>query len=406
MSQRISEIHKLIFNLVEDQRTVIQAAKDAEQYLSDSVTNESILDKILNESPNNFALRSNPISTEDLKTLLLEKHKKLLDDSLRKREEFDDEGFESLLIKVENDFEAELRARGCIPEDFVQLDLEITRVLLSPKSLNAIYQSLYILTFANFEAFLHQLTKHCISGNDLILMGGSKKTFSWSEIREEGAVTRIRQSLIEDAADKLMHQSMDHWLDWYQQKVKLKINKDFRHKCQSFYTLRNYFAHEKSSRSLYQNVASKALVNDAADLLLLLAFKVSISLVQKQADAEQLDEYLSRLSDTTVKLLQKERFRVVADLCSFIFDLQIDAVWMDLYKVNYWIAQKELAGIENYRQEISEWDVSGKEAVYQLAKFSLLGQKEPANELFKNLESEGRLSKIEWETWPLFNSVK
>lgn len=409
MNSEADQLIRLLNSFVEDQRTLLLAVASAEQHLSAHETDINIVDRTISESPNSYVFEAHDVSVDDFKTIFLAKHNELLNERKKRRGRKTPEeaiSWEKRYNEIEKNFHSDLIKIGGDPENFIPLDLEITGFLLSPKSLNAINQSLYILAFANFEAFLHRATKICISCNDLILMSGTPKNYSWAEIREEGSVVKIREELIEDAANKLMHQSMSKWIKWYEDKTNLTIDEDFKARCNEFYELRNLFAHEKSSRSLYLNAANKDLIGSAADQLLKLACLIPISIAFKYLEKRELSRFLSMLSETTVKLLHRKRFSVVVLLTEKVLELSTVETWSDLFKVNNWIARSEIHGIEDIKNEIDIWDTSEKAPLYQLAKHSLLRERDEALDLFNSLEAAGELSLLEWETWPLFKAVK
>lgn len=75
-------------------------------------------------------------------------------------------------------------------------------------------------------------------------------------------------------------------------------------------------------------------------------------------------------------------------------------------KVNLWIARKNLNGLDSIRNEVSKWDVSGSDEIYDFAKLCLLEELDPAFAMLPVMIEREKIGGEGVATWPLLTPLR
>ena len=114
------------------------------------------------------------------------------------------------------------------------------------------------------------------------------------------------------------------------------------------------------------------------------------------------EEELSFLDSTAFDFLNSEKW----DLALFSYDLllaipTLSNVEKTIYQINRLNAKKHIDGLESVKKELEQFDVSGMENRYIIAKKLLLEEHENVNELLK-IDYPESFDFHMIQTWPIF----
>lgn len=122
---------------------------------------------------------------------------------------------------------------------------------------------------------------------------------------------------------------------------------------------------------------------------------------------DDVEYYLSRILWAAFNALKNKNY----ELCIYTFGTlkALDKLPADkkiVSQVNYWIAYIGLHGLDSVKADISKWDVTAYDMMFQLAKDTLLENYEQAAKTLEYLYNSKRISENQITTWPLFETFR
>ena len=133
----------------------------------------------------------------------------------------------------------------------------------------------------------------------------------------------------------------------------------------------------------------------------------SIHIASEKLVKERGKDYISYIFTILFERLQNEEYA----LCEFVYKALYESKYADastrlMSKINYWIAKRELHGIESIRDEAEKYDMCSNERIYVLAKDLLLDNYEVAMPLLEKLYIRGDVTSFVIKHWPLFKNFR
>lgn len=355
----------------------------------------------------------------------------LLDRYLRIFEDFDVAGDAEGVDRTEREtaFSDALREVGReLPEgaDSTYLDA-ILRSARPSVGAGYLHSSLLMILVGELEMFINQVARACFEARPAALDQG-ERTLTWSEIANYDSIADLRDWVVDRTIEDLLRGSLLDWVKFFEKRFGISEIKAAR----SFEAVesvqrRHCIVHNAgmASQQYLDKLADFPIsveLNDAlevdadylqraADTMFLVGYSLAWSLGMKLNPEPEWNEHLvGDLTNRTMFLLQEQRYDLVrrigeavpldsmkgenGEYCAFVF------------RVNRWIAFKELGEFDRVRKEVEAYPVSTRSNSYKLAKLALLDENEEAHELSQRMIRDGDLYQSHLLTWPLLRGVR
>ena len=119
------------------------------------------------------------------------------------------------------------------------------------------------------------------------------------------------------------------------------------------------------------------------------------------------DEHLIKfVREAAYKALKDQRWKVALTLCELGSELPASQLDADTFRVNVWLCQKRLFGVDHIRAAVESWDTSDLPNVFAFARNVLLDDFDPALEMATLLLESGDLTTTDFSTWPLLAELR
>ncbi|WP_152608293.1 hypothetical protein [Kocuria rhizophila] len=147
-------------------------------------------------------------------------------------------------------------------------------------------------------------------------------------------------------------------------------------------------------------------LQEALDYLMIVALQIlGRSLTIKSAADDRSAE--QRAVDWGYRMMRAQRYKVAL---SYFDSLPADRFKhqesLNLWKVNRWLALKNLDQFESVLKDVRQWEVAHLDDSFKLAKLSLLDENEKAYELSSVMLKRNQQFLINWLEWPLLTNVR
>ena len=119
------------------------------------------------------------------------------------------------------------------------------------------------------------------------------------------------------------------------------------------------------------------------------------------------EDYINNIFNMLFERLQNEEY----ELCTMVYKALYESKSADasiklMSRINYWIAERELNGIESIRSEVETYDMRSSERIYILAKELLLDNYTVAMQLLEKLYLREDVTPFMIKHWPLFKNFR
>ena len=355
----------------------------------------------------------------------------LLDRYLRIFEEFDVAGDAEGVDRTEREsaFTDALRELGREQQEGVE-STYLDAILRSTRpSVGAgyLHSSLLMILVGELEMFINQVARACFEARPTALDQG-ERTLTWADIANYDSIADLRDWVVDRTIEDLLRGSLLDWVSFFEKRFGISEIKAAR----SFEAVesvqrRHCIVHNAgmASQQYIDKLADfpievelndelnvdAAYLNRAADTMFLVGYSLAWALGMKlNPEPEWNDHLVSDLTNRTLFLLQEQRFDLVrrigdsvplasmkgenGEYCAFVF------------RVNRWLAFKELGEFGQVRKEVEAYPVSTRSNAYKLAKAALLDENDEAYELAQRMIRDGDLLQSHLLTWPLLRGVR
>jgi len=241
----------------------------------------------------------------------------------------------------------------------------------------------------------------------------------FSEISNIG-IDEIRNKIISREVDKKMRESYKEWFAIFKEhKMVFELCDKELENLNEIYACRNIIVHNagiindiyiKSIPDTNYKIGEMVKVDDkyikdAFETIKTIIFYVFIEGIK--LNKKESDLYFDEIFNLAYDELVAENYNT----CKTIFyALSKNTMAKDLTKqmamINFWIAKIETNGLDSVRSEITEYDVSALDKVFQFAKHVLLNEYDKAAPLMEELYTNKNLKLFEIEEWPLLKKYR
>ncbi|WP_158854130.1 hypothetical protein [Streptomyces sp. NRRL F-5650] len=325
----------------------------------------------------------------------------------------------------ERDFKIEVPERGvgvAVSHLFFQL---FSRTKAGPRE-NLLRKSLLVSAISTFEVLFGRLARTIYTVNTSAL-NDSEYSFSLQELAGFASLDDAREYLAERKVSALLRESVDGWEKWLK-------------KSSGGLSMESLPVHWPLVREAFARrnlvVHTGGVVNH---LYLSILEKLDLAEHVKVSPGSQIsvhEEYLDRVAQELLalgrvlvcalgaKLYKHESNRFTKAVINSVHDCSMQRSWhasrvlseyamscsLDrrdemLVRVRNWHSRKRIAGLENIRQEVEHWDTSGLEVNISSYKKILLEDFVSAVPDVQELISQGRLSRFELATDPIYEGL-
>lgn len=247
---------------------------------------------------------------------------------------------------------------------------------------------------------------------------GEEKKVSLKDLSGFKDVEQVYNLVIENEVESIVRKSVD---DWMKEVKKFGIVIDYfyenRNEIIEVFQARNVIIHNgakvnkiylsrcnnESTYKLNEDLdISDEYIRNAIETMTIFTFSFVLEFSKKckllKANENNLDTFIN---DIAFVLLNSEDYKVAEWLYSYFDKLDIDENTKLICRVNYYICQKSVNGLDGL-DELRDIDFSAKKKIFRMAKTLLLENYDESLNMIKELFEEKEIRLDEVERWPLF----
>lgn len=293
------------------------------------------------------------------------------------------------------------------------------------RTMRTTYNSFLVTALIIFETAISSLLKKIISKySDIYLKDDEIKI---SKLLKFNDIGKLKEQLINNKVDEIMHQNVFEWLNLL--KAKQKVNIEYDEKSKQFlegYYRRNVIVHNNGivnneyleridALGISTNIklgdavdCSQTYINDFIDSSIYML--INIMYESTKLFKDEIDDFLDEIEDYAVNQISNQKY----DLSTLIFkklsEKNIsDEQHMIYIKINYWQSKKWNNQFKDVEEEVKRFDVSAKDDYIKLGKYALLDDFDSmitiVRTMSKNTDSVEKLN-YTLEEWPIFKKFK
>ncbi|WP_127476507.1 hypothetical protein [Microbacterium sulfonylureivorans] len=295
------------------------------------------------------------------------------------------------------------------------------RRVYRPRRQPIFHNAMLISAVAAFESHLAKLAEEYYRAAPEALHKLPKeatKEFSLRELQALGSLEDAIELAIERRVTELMFGSLSDWKKFYSE----RMNIDMAELCGAWDNIHEIFerrhcivhSEARASRRYIRTNPKAQLrepldtdaqyVQDALDGLELLGILLQTAVWAKFALDKQ--EVIDASEVVAFDSLKASRWQFSYRLYEHWQNLPLSEAEQRMARVNLWIARKNLHGLASIRKEVTEWDVSGSDEIYDFAKLCLLEELEAAFAMLPVMIERDKIGGKGVATWPLLAPLR
>ena len=302
----------------------------------------------------------------------------------------------------------------------------VHKLLIRQPRLPVLLESLVVAVVSNFEVQLAQVAAAFYREAPGVLdSSSSEKEFSLKDLKEVGNIDDAVEMAISRRVEGLLFGSLSDWRKFFNEKMKMKLDElciDWNI-TREVIQRRHVIVHNggMASRRYISQVegldgvgnveigapliCDQSYVERSMDELLTLGVLLAHDFCRRfKGDPRYVALSLGRFA---YRMLVEGRWRVTVRVCSYALDnLNISEDQSNTFRVNSWIARKELGEVDQVRSEVDKWDISALSPRFKLARYCLMGEREKSLELMADLISIREVSLEDALEWPLLRELR
>ncbi|WP_159149539.1 hypothetical protein [Dietzia lutea] len=295
--------------------------------------------------------------------------------------------------------------------------------LIRPSHKTLLRRSLLAMLVGTFESYIGDLYRKNLELHPGII-NSSEKSFSLKEIQAFSSIDEAQQTLIDREVDQFTRKGFDDWGEWLS-KPPIELDRKLKSSdwaaAREIYERRNLVLHRscRVSSQYLSKVSTEfsrelsvgdrldvdeEYLDNALDLLLKLGLTLGLRMWSRLASND--DELGQWATAAQVEFLDAKNPSVTQAISDALDHNRLKASAQLQVRVNSWLAEKELHGVESIRGEVRAWDTGPLSPLYQVAQAALLDDLSHAEAGVRALIKEEKLSIVDALQWPLFASLR
>lgn len=280
------------------------------------------------------------------------------------------------------------------------------------------FSNILIMLVTKFEEYIADLFRelYCLFPEKYL----NKETILFSDIQDKGLV-QIKEEILDRVIDETMRESYTTWFKTLESHgMKFSSCEKELKELKEIYARRNIIVHNSGIvndiylKNIPDSPASKGeklipdsqYIQHAFYIISFIVYKIMIEVLHILKNEEQ-----NNLCECIFSLAFNELSKEEYQLSSRIYEELKNSKgcknpYLAMSKVNYWIAQIELNGLESVKDEILSFDVSVMDQQFVMAKYLLLCEYDRALVIINKLLKTQEMSTEAVKEWPLFKSFR
>jgi hypothetical protein len=325
----------------------------------------------------------------------------------------------------ERDFRIEVPERG-VGAAVSHLFLELfSRNKAGPRE-NLLRKSLLVSAISTFEVLFGRLARTIYAVNTSAL-NDSEYSFSLQELAGFASLDDAREYLAEKKVSALLRESIDGWEKWLKKSsggLSMESLPVYWPLVREAFARRNLVVHtggvvnhlylsilEKLDLAKHVNVSPGAQVSVREEYLdrvaqeLLALGRVLVCAVGARLYKKEADRFTKAAVNSVHDFSMQRSWHASRVLSEYAMSCSLNRRDEMLVRVRHWHSRKSIEGVDNIRQEVEGWDTSGLDVNISCYKNILLEDFESAVPDVQELISQGRLSRFELATDPIYEGL-
>lgn len=366
---------------------------------------------------------------DDVENLEEDKREKLV----KAKEEYDDKIYEIFKEKIEVELDGEatnLKDGGVISAGLkithrggIDIKTYFDNARKSEEHIHELYKNSLLSLLSSVEWFFSQIL-HSFYAENSESSGISKKTLTFSEIRELGSIEDAEKYLIDVKIEEILRSSFEDWTNLLKGELKLNMGylDSVKENLIEVYQRRNLYVHNGGEiNSIYLSKVDQSLIGDLkrGDRITLnkeylddairklhLTFILIASELWKKLAPDDKDRG-EILIDISFENLIESRWDIAEGISYFIMkDAKMETVDKAVAQVNYWLCKKRLGNFDEVKKEVDTADFSDRKNIFQLALFALREEVDEFFQLLPDTLDSRQLNTERLESFPIFQEMR
>ncbi|MEU6275778.1 hypothetical protein ABZ871_25700 [Streptomyces populi] len=290
---------------------------------------------------------------------------------------------------------------------------------------NTLRRSLLVTAVSNFEILFGKMAQVIYEVNRSAL-NDSDYSFTLQELAAFESLDEARQFLVERRVSALMRDSLDGWNKWLGRTVKdatmTSLPVDWP-TTREVFARRNVIVHNEGKvNRIYLSLVSGDIKSEnplkvgddlavdgeyfAVAVQNLLALGVMLVVeIGRRLHKKHTDSLNSNLLFKAELALKRNAWHISLALSKYLQVSRLDRKQQLTTQVINWVARKELFGLDDVREELTEWDTSGLSEEFSHFRDVLLGDKEKAIKAVEGLCASGKIPLVEIAFHPAYAEI-
>lgn len=293
----------------------------------------------------------------------------------------------------------------------------------SKEHIDLLYNNSLLSLLSSVEWFFSQILHYFYSRTESGA-GISKKTLTFTEIKELGSIEEAEKYLIDLKIEEILRSSFENWTDVLKSELKLSMGylKNVKNSLIEVYQRRNLYVHNGGIvNSIYLSKVDKSLTDgiqrgvkleiskeylDDSICKLHLAFILIASELWKKLSPEDSDRG-DVLTEIAFENLMESRWDIAEGISFFVMqDSKMEPIDKAVAQVNYWLCKKRTGKYAEVKDEIDKADFSDKKNIFQLALHALREEVDAFFIILPQTLDAKQLNIERLESFPIFKEMR
>lgn len=297
---------------------------------------------------------------------------------------------------------------------------------VAPDRSELVRRAMVAALISSFEVLVGSIARHALTINKAALEK-TEHEFTLEELSKYDSIDEARGELINRRVEALLLGSVDEWSKWCKRVLGFELSaltSDWP-TVREVFARRNIIVHnagfvnrryldaaEASGIALPEGIRIGDALNTGEDYLnsaiqrilalgLCLVYSVWRKLHPKGAKSAA-----DWVVDRQETLAYDEVWLTVGEIAHYLKGARARRRTEYLSQVLGWLARRELHGADSIRDEVSDWDTSGLDVVFEIYRNCLLGNMERAVRLIERNRGRPHLTKYELAVHPIFSEIR